>query len=54
MAKMNDIYQQAQEKVDGELGTSEVPDWVREDAIIDEARRILMERSERQEADCND
>ena len=51
---MSDIQQEATEKVDDDMGTSEVPDWVREDAIIDEARRILMRRNEEQEADCND
>ena len=51
MAKMNDIYQQAQEKVDDEVGTSEVPDYVYREAIVDEARRILMEEKEGQ--DCN-
>ena len=48
---LSDIHQQATDNVDGELGTSEVPDYVREDAIIDEARRILMEEKEGQ--DCN-
>lgn len=49
---LSDIHQQATDNVDGELGTSEVPDEVYEDAIIDEARRILMERAERQVEDC--
>lgn len=51
MGKMNNIQQQATEEVDEMVGTSEIPDSVYEDMIIDEARRILMERAE---ADCND
>lgn len=51
MGKMNNIQQQATEKVDEMVGTSEIPNEVYEDMIIDEARQILMERAE---ADCND
>ena len=51
MSKMSDIHQQATDNVDGELGTSEVPDFVYREAIVEEARRILMEEKEGQ--DCN-
>lgn len=51
MGKMNNIQQQATEEVDEMVGTSEIPNEVYEDMIIDEARQILMERAE---ADCND
>lgn len=52
MGKMNNIQQQATEEVDEMVGTSEIPDEVYQDMIIDEARRILMERAERQVEDC--
>lgn len=50
MGKLSDIHQQATEVVD-ELG--EIPADVYEEAIIDEARRILMERKDESESnDC--
>ena len=51
MGKMSNIHQQATEVIDEEMG--EVPDYVREDAIIAEAQRILMERKgEGESNDC--
>jgi len=49
MSKLSDIVIQAEENLSDESETLSIPDQVYEEAIIDEARRILMSRKEEQE-----